>query len=172
MADEEIQDSVTKAQQLVAEFAANKQRLKARGVEIGETITAGKFDDAAARDAILELFLELHDTALSLQSDLALVLLDALENPPVVEEEEDDSLLLHADAAQLRRTTLDYLDLLAQLVPRYEGAERAAIEAKVVQAKQSLALIDEIEEAGDEEEESEEDGGEEDEDDGAGADDN
>jgi len=100
MADEEIQDSVTKAQQLVAEFAANKQRLKARGVEIGETITAGKFDDAAARDAILELFLELHDTALSLQSDLALVLLDALENPPVVEEEEDDSLLLHADAAQ------------------------------------------------------------------------
>lgn len=178
MADETQADEPTKIEQLVEEFEANKRRLKARGIEIGNMLTEGKLDQAMLGHLVLELFLELHDTALSLQADLTQALLEheallgdlALGGAPV-DDEEDDSLLLRADAAQLRRTTLDYRDLVTQLLPNYQGADRVALEEKLKQAAASLALIDEIEEEeGDEGDDDDGDDADDDEADGADTD--
>jgi len=166
--EEELNDdpALTKLKQLQEEFETHKKRLKQLATDLGGKITAGTLGEAEQREAILGLYLELHDTCLSLQADLTATIIEEWskadeeedEDPGEDEEEEvddpeagddEDSLsqLLPGDAAQLRRSCTELVALYDAMLtsPGYSEDDKKAIGAKQRDAKASLDLIDEIE---------------------------
>jgi len=160
------EDQALKAlEQMTAEFVTHKQRLALRAQSVAEQIASGQIADVPALGAVVvELFQELHDTALSFQQELTeLIRADWAEADAAdadLDEEEDDgdadapgeeddpSQLLPGDAAQLRRTTSEYRAMLtAMLAPEFTNDEagRAELQRKRTDSEQSLELIDALE---------------------------
>lgn len=173
MADEtpiEEDPQLTRLKRLNTEFIEHRARLQARSKEIQGQIEAGELAPEKLPELVLELFLELQDTSLSLQQDLAFIVHDDWVAAEDEEDEEDagddeddapeegdedddaafDSQLLPDDAKQLRRTALDYVGFLDAMIKdpnfaRYDVNARQQIVDKFADAQASVELIDGLE---------------------------
>lgn len=167
---EEVDDPLLqRLARIKKEFVTHRERLKERSKELGDMITRGEITDAHMPKLIMELYLELQDTSLSLQEDLASIVYDDWTSPdeededdeelddegddedlPVDDGERDPSQLLPDDAKQLRRTALDYAAMLDAMMkqPGFENftpAQRQEINDKLADAQASVDLIDALE---------------------------
>lgn len=143
---------------ILAEFKSHKERVAARRREVNDLYAAGTLDEKALGKIVLELYSEIHDTALSFQEDVARIVYSAFaeaaleeddDEEPLDDDDELDSVLLPGDAALLVSVLSDHDEILKNMLTNADQIglppeEKKRVAGMKKQAEEALALVEEI----------------------------
>lgn len=145
---------IEKLRDMQREYEQHKARIAERAKEIRTRAESGEADLKELWLVMAELFDELHDTALSFQSDLVSIIREDWESTEEEEEEDDgaepeeefESLLLPGDADEITRALQTYLSMLDQALttPGIDEQQSSHLRTMRAQAKSTLELVESI----------------------------